>query len=140
VLWLQVSQLLGGQPLRLSLKGLDYMGDDPSDIHVLYLKVKYKSNVPSAPWGSTGSTAHIPSAHVTNIECCLALHGGWPHINVLYLKVKIAELLQCQRQHSTCHKIWLPQLPGAVLAVQHMSTSPLFAMSLRIDRQAPALM
>jgi hypothetical protein len=33
----QVQQLLGGQPLRLSLKGLDYMSDDPTDMHVLYL-------------------------------------------------------------------------------------------------------
>lgn len=31
--------LLGGKPLRLSLKGLDYMSDDPTDMHVLYLKV-----------------------------------------------------------------------------------------------------
>lgn len=35
----QVSKLLGGQPLRLSLQGLDYMSDDPTDMHVLYLKV-----------------------------------------------------------------------------------------------------
>ena len=40
---LQVAQLLGDAPLRLSLRGLDYMGDDPTDIHVLYLKVRYKN-------------------------------------------------------------------------------------------------
>jgi len=39
-LCLQVQQLLAGQPLRLSLKGLNYMSDDPSDMHVLYLKVR----------------------------------------------------------------------------------------------------
>lgn len=37
--FVQVESLLGGQPLRLSLKGLDYMSDDPTDMHVLYLKV-----------------------------------------------------------------------------------------------------
>lgn len=38
-LLMQVQKLLGSQPLRLSLKGLDYMSDDPTDMHVLYLKV-----------------------------------------------------------------------------------------------------
>jgi hypothetical protein len=37
----QVEALLGGKPMRLSLKGLDYMSDDPTDIHVLYLKVSH---------------------------------------------------------------------------------------------------
>ncbi|WIA35225.1 hypothetical protein OEZ86_003687 [Tetradesmus obliquus] len=36
----QVQALLGGQPLLLQLAGLDHMSDDPSDMHVAYLKVK----------------------------------------------------------------------------------------------------
>uniref|UniRef100_A0A383VIG8 K Homology domain-containing protein n=1 Tax=Tetradesmus obliquus TaxID=3088 RepID=A0A383VIG8_TETOB len=36
----QVQALLGGQPLLLQLAGLDRMSDDPSDMHVAYLKVK----------------------------------------------------------------------------------------------------
>lgn len=35
----QVDALLGGQPLRLGLQGLSTMGDDPTDVHVLYAKV-----------------------------------------------------------------------------------------------------
>lgn len=31
--------LLQGQPLKLRLSGLDHMSDDPTDMHVLYLKV-----------------------------------------------------------------------------------------------------
>lgn len=36
---LQVQQLLAGKPLLLQLAGLDHMGDDPTDMHVLYLQV-----------------------------------------------------------------------------------------------------
>lgn len=34
-----MQQLLAGQPLLLKLAGLDHMSDDPTDMHVLYLKV-----------------------------------------------------------------------------------------------------
>jgi hypothetical protein len=37
---LQVQALLAGQPLLLQLAGLDHMSDDPTDMHVLYLKVR----------------------------------------------------------------------------------------------------
>jgi hypothetical protein len=36
----QVQALLGGEPLLLQLAGLDHMSDDPTDMHVLYLKVR----------------------------------------------------------------------------------------------------
>jgi hypothetical protein len=35
-----VQALLAGQPLVLQLAGLDHMSDDPTDMHVLYLKVR----------------------------------------------------------------------------------------------------
>eukprot|EP00878_Enallax_costatus_P032053 GHUV01035146.1.p1 GENE.GHUV01035146.1~~GHUV01035146.1.p1 ORF type:complete len:270 (+),score=75.23 GHUV01035146.1:292-1101(+) len=35
----QVQTLLAGQPLKLKLAGLDHMTDDPTDMHVLYLKI-----------------------------------------------------------------------------------------------------
>jgi hypothetical protein len=37
---IQVQRLLGGQPLQLQLAGLDHMSDEPTDMHVLYLKVR----------------------------------------------------------------------------------------------------
>jgi hypothetical protein len=38
---IQVETLLAGQPLLLQLAGLDHMSDDPTDMHVLYLKVSW---------------------------------------------------------------------------------------------------
>ncbi|PNW87945.1 hypothetical protein CHLRE_01g008000v5 [Chlamydomonas reinhardtii] len=35
----RVGALLAGQPLKVHLQGLEYMNDDPSAMHVLYLKV-----------------------------------------------------------------------------------------------------
>eukprot|EP00775_Hariotina_reticulata_P012350 gene12350-12484_t len=36
----QVQQVLHGRPLQLQLQGLEHMTDDPTDMHVLYLKVQ----------------------------------------------------------------------------------------------------
>lgn len=41
-----MQHLLGGKALRLSLKGLNYMSDDPTDMHVLYLKVRWELLTP----------------------------------------------------------------------------------------------
>lgn len=32
--------MLHGRPLQLQLQGLEHMTDDPTDMHVLYLKVR----------------------------------------------------------------------------------------------------
>lgn len=42
--WLkpEIHSLLNGQPLTISLKGLQYMNDDPSSMHVLYLQASHR--------------------------------------------------------------------------------------------------
>lgn len=36
----RVNGILEGRPLRVSLRGLQYMNDDPSEMHVMYLGVQ----------------------------------------------------------------------------------------------------
>ncbi len=39
-----IKDLLASKPLKVSLKGLEYMNDDPSQVDVLYAKVKQVNN------------------------------------------------------------------------------------------------
>ncbi|KAG2486288.1 hypothetical protein HYH03_014993 [Edaphochlamys debaryana] len=49
----RVAALLEGRPLKVHLQGLEYMNDDPSAMHVLYLKVHDQTD-PEAEGGSGG--------------------------------------------------------------------------------------
>lgn len=57
--------LLGGKPLRLSLKGLDYMSDDPTDMHVLYLKVSDAVQRDKVQYSAVQSVHHSAAQYST---------------------------------------------------------------------------
>lgn len=96
-----IRRLLGSEPLKVHLAGLEYMNDDPSAMHVLYLKVRTRCSRPATP--------HPTPPHPT------PPHHAPPDLTSPGLSLRLARTRTC----------W--QLPPAVLRAMRPTLGCLFS-------------